>query len=318
MKTLLLFLSSILISIILIEASARLHGGYKDYLSELNDWNRAIKRQPLLPTTIKAAETENSYKIIAIGDSFTFGQGILDVKKVWPGRLETCLRQDQEIRDLGISIEVVNLGQNGLAFKKENSLVAEYFIKNPGVDMVVHQIFLNDYLVHYVDNIASYKHVGNPGSTPLVGPDLIFHAWFYWKKFNFIHIAKRESFIDWVKQWKGKGLKHWAKHNEDLLSLVTTVHENNAKLVSFLVPTNLWDENNYSFREFHRNIVDSARNMTGHEIIDISQRLFEKFPSGYDHWINSFDSHPNEIIHEAYGNIICEVVKPNITGRSVK
>jgi hypothetical protein len=64
----------------------------------------------------------NEYRILALGDSCTFGKGVLE-SECWPRQLETGLR---EIAGAGADVHVVNAGVNGYSGKQYLSTLERF------------------------------------------------------------------------------------------------------------------------------------------------------------------------------------------------
>lgn len=60
----------------------------------------------------------NTLRIIALGDSFTFGDHV-NTAEAWPARLEQLLRDDSKERCKTTTFEVLNLGLNGFDIQSE-------------------------------------------------------------------------------------------------------------------------------------------------------------------------------------------------------
>ena len=83
----------------------------------------------------------NTFRIVALGDSFTWGDKIPDTEDTWPAQLENELRQSAE----PLSLEVVNLGHRGYTTANEAELLQRLgWSYQP--DMVIVGYVLNDAL----------------------------------------------------------------------------------------------------------------------------------------------------------------------------
>lgn len=83
----------------------------------------------------------NTFRVIALGDSFTWGDKIAHTEDTWPAQLEGELEQQV----LAQSVEVVNLGHRGYTTANEAELLRRLgWAFDP--DLVVVQYFLNDAL----------------------------------------------------------------------------------------------------------------------------------------------------------------------------
>jgi lysophospholipase L1-like esterase len=83
----------------------------------------------------------NAFRVVAIGDSFTWGSRIASSDSTWPAQLEVVLRE----RGAGRNIEVVNLGRIGFSTVNSASMLRRLGWQfDP--DIVVAQFYVNDIL----------------------------------------------------------------------------------------------------------------------------------------------------------------------------
>jgi len=82
---------------------------------------------------------EGIYRIVALGDSFTWGYGLHDGSRAWPARLEEELRLHRE------AVEVVNLGVPGFTTVNELEMLGRFGLPLEP-DLVVVQYLVNDVL----------------------------------------------------------------------------------------------------------------------------------------------------------------------------
>lgn len=87
---------------------------------------------------------DGTVRVLAVGDSFTFGQGVAE-EHTWPARLERLLADRRDAA--GPAVEVVNAGRAGLDTRGELQWLEEHGAAlRP--DLVIVQFFVNDVIVH--------------------------------------------------------------------------------------------------------------------------------------------------------------------------
>lgn len=98
------------------------------------------------------SEDQPSSRILALGDSFTFGLGVGD-DDTWPARLQRSLTNR-----LGVSVRVDNAGTIGYGVFQELDLLKE-LLQRSSYDVVIHGLYWNDY--------QNAKPIGGDGETLL-------------------------------------------------------------------------------------------------------------------------------------------------------
>ncbi len=97
----------------------------------VNDANQMRRREPFPP------RDPNRFRIMVVGDSFTYGDGI-DAFWTYPEQLERSLARD-------FRVEVLNLGVDGYASEDVLNVVRR-FLPELKPDLVVYGVCLNDFL----------------------------------------------------------------------------------------------------------------------------------------------------------------------------
>ena len=97
--------------------------------TKLNSWGRRERE-------FDRVAPENTYRIAVIGDSITFGQGILEEER-FTNRLE------RELADSKIQFQVLNFGYSGTDFVHHIKMIKKVLKLNP--DFILLQWYVNDF-----------------------------------------------------------------------------------------------------------------------------------------------------------------------------
>src|SRR3989304_4141308 len=101
---------------------------------------------------IQIEKPQNAYRVLMIGDSFTYGHGLSDTQTI-PYTLETIL---QNKAPSGLNIEVINMGVPGYSLDQEFRQMLLY-IPRLGPDLVVWNITPWNIAGYIVDTDDSYR-----------------------------------------------------------------------------------------------------------------------------------------------------------------
>ncbi|MGC8927873.1 MAG: SGNH/GDSL hydrolase family protein [Myxococcota bacterium] len=92
---------------------------------------------------IKIPKPENTIRVLIIGDSATFGAGVINNDETIPGRLQRLMDENPPIK--GKRIEIINGGIPGYDIQ-EIYLHYKYKLKQLNSDIVIYNFFPNDFL----------------------------------------------------------------------------------------------------------------------------------------------------------------------------
>ena len=115
---------------------------------------RPIENGPLKTNSLGFRDTEpqldDSFRVLLLGDSISWGDGIKNVQQVYPQLLEKSINDSQQNR----KVEIINTGTPGYSTFQEAVVLQEYEDR-VSADMVILQFCLNDVIERY-KSLAEY------------------------------------------------------------------------------------------------------------------------------------------------------------------
>ena len=234
----------------------------------------------------------NTFRIAAVGDSFTFGFGNL-FDDSYPKRLERILNLNLKQP----RVEVLNFGSPGFSTKQEVDLVKKA-IESSHADLVVLQITLND------PEITPYNAprgvLGNKIGEALQKRGILK----YWKTLGLIvaRIANTQSYSDYIKYYQDlfKTPDTLQSFQGALASINEISKKNHVPVVAMIFPLLSFPfDERYPFHEAHKTIHESLESLhiPFFDLLRSFQGLdplrLQAVPPGFP----DADPHPNEIAH---------------------
>jgi len=242
-------------------------------------------------------------KVLMVGDSFTWGDGINDIKNTFPGVLADKL--NKKYPD---TYAVINLGDRGAdAFKEKSNLIyyASEYLK-PGcdsIDVTVWQYYLND-----IDQISANHNIriknNEPSAISKFGKEYLMHKSFlldymYAKFF----VDAKDTYLDFIRRsFQNDSIVK--EHLQPMFDIATKSRENNIRFVAVLFPiltdlpfsrqqllkiTDLLKKNNIEY-------IDMTALV---EPIDVKNRI-----------VNERNLHPSEKVHKLVGEQLFSYLFP--------
>lgn len=259
--------------------------------NELGFWEEEIDR-------FKPGERHDDVVVVAaVGDSFTWGQGLSDSTLRYTDRLDDML---------GDKVEILNFGHGGYNTRDMVTRVLPV-VKELKPDLVVYFYLSND--IHDGIGMASPqpKERSKWGRRLLVG--LPAYNYIYWKvlaAFEFREEAVRGYNALYSRY---QDATNFADHEKDLKQFADEVRELGAVPVVVNLPfPHLWSQATPELREQIIGKILAALEATEMPVLDLSE-LEKTYPVG-SFEVNSMDAHPSATVHEA----IAERVKPWLQG----
>lgn len=253
----------------------------------------------------KAEKDSGTFRIAAVGDSFTFGQGV-KFEEIFAKRLEAALNTAETkkalldgcklsircIRSVPEKFEILNFGQSGYSTADELKLVKEKVLGfNP--DLLLIGFVLND-PDPGDDQIGAY-----PPEYGLVLPfglehQLEMNSYFYsfvkdrWNRVLEKYYFK-QSYYEWQRLLYNQKWEPWQKEREALGGFAELSNSEKIPIVMVILPS-MFDFKNYPYAGEHQLIEKTAREL-GFEVTDLLP--YFKDEDAEKLRVTVSDSHPN-------------------------
>lgn len=240
-----------------------------------------------------------TFRIVTLGDSFTWGYVVGDTREIWPYVLE------RNLRDRGLDAEVINLGRPALSTLDERWLLDQMgWLFEP--DLVILQYTLNDPVpVSYADYFRLYPLV--PGLNHYLDNTSYLFS-FLNGRFRSLQMSlfypEREAAL-FADEFEG-----WQASRDALLEMASESDRRGiaffAVLFPLFEPAGL-DEATYPFLEAHRKVEKTCR-AAGIPFLDLRPTFAAENRPGRSWWALPSDSHPGPEGHRLAGRAIAEAV----------
>jgi len=235
---------------------------------------------------------EGVFRIIAIGDSYTFGKGIA-LEYTYPKLLE------KKLRGLGKRIEVLNFGVYGYNTVQEYWMIKEkailfhpdmiiilYTLNDPAPAITLKESKQNKFKLFLTEHIYTYR--------------LVAKAYSIYK----LNDSERIDRYDYMLH--NESFEGWKNTVVAFRQISDLSKENNITTLMFIQPE-LYSLDNYPFVDLHYQVKHSAE-VEGLHTFDLLPYFKGKNEKSL--WINRFeDRHPNEKGHEIIASGIFDILK---------
>ncbi len=234
-----------------------------------------------------AKKLPGEFRIIALGDSFTFGPG-LHSEDAYPARLERGLHMLKP----EVPFTVLNYGMRGYSTVQEHELLSRSItLLNP--DLVILQVTLND--PERVPYRVTHKYLDEHGRVAL-------HGWVFrhWHTLRMVveRILNTQTHSDYLQYYYNlfDDPELWRRFREALLRIKSLTHVHGAKLAVVVFPLFSHPlDKSYPFARLHKKIAELLKSEKM-PYLD----LLPRFKNIKPEWLQimpGIDSHPNEIAH---------------------
>ena len=219
----------------------------------------------------------NTIRIIAIGDSFTFGLGV-ELEDSWPKQLEKILNENNKNKN--IHYQVLNLGVPGYNFEQyfENIRVNALKLQP---DIIIIAFIRNDayppdsetQLQEFMKtNCSEIRNFSNKDSGE-------FH--------RAMEKCEAEFYSKFSKDFEEHPLKYWQALEGEFTNISNITRENNIRIII----TNL----NSVPQPFIKEIINFSNNQSWCYVDGNTQKTMEE---ANRNTLNLYDGHPNKLGHE--------------------
>lgn len=271
---------------------------------------------PESAATSSATQQSTSLKIAFIGDSFTYGQGIVHTSD----RFSDIV--GKEIKKMYPNSEYFNLGMPGWSTVDEIEYLT-HASKLPKFDVIIFQYFIDDIegRINYVKGNSALYAYGYLGKTIFSKSTNAFidilrsNSYFFDFVYNQHAIVYYSKHTDFQKLLADKydALRTWNKLTAQFDQIGGYKMKNNTKVLIVLFPSMANLDNKYYFASYHNKITDYLR-FNGIDSLD----LYPYF-QGYDTkklTVNIFDQHPSMFANHLAAQEILSKIMPMLPPRA--
>lgn len=253
---------------------------------------------------IPLQKSKGIYRIVVIGDSFTFGQGIVEGK-----RFSNIMQKN--LQESNRSYEVLNFGWVGVDTVRETRFL-DMILDKYDPDFILLQWFVNDVLddEHLKKLPKRWKLV--PSWT--LHRHLNYHSGLYYLLNEQLHalqmkLGLSEQYDDYYRRsWKNSESKESMKYKEALRVFIQKCNAAQTPVGFVLFPKLLPDlDKNYPYQYVHDLVLEVCRKEEVN-CLDLRESLAEFF-RGKDSrslHVNRFDTHPSELVNHIAAKQIYE------------
>ncbi|MFC1809767.1 SGNH/GDSL hydrolase family protein [Candidatus Omnitrophota bacterium] len=245
----------------------------------------------------------NAYRILAIGDSYTFGAGVKYKEELYTYILENRLNESNILGSR--LVEVINTGKKGLNTKQEFA-----YLRNKGIlfspDMIILGYVLNDATTDELKQKMARNNQEWQLLPPPFGKFLNAYSFTYY----FLRKRLKSTFYDKASSVSRKkpyfinlySEENTKKHREIFVEFLKFCEVHGIKVFIVLFPQmyHIRDEV-YPYNDEHK-YVETIADEHSVPLVDLLKDLqnsdFETFT------VSSTDAHPNEHVHRLAANVI--------------
>lgn len=225
-------------------------------------------------------------RVAFLGDSFTFGQGVDDVRDRFSNRIEAALERDRPGK-----FEVVNLGVQGLATPQLAKVVEHALTEQYRLDVVVYVVCLNDIDRFYADIEQLYRRMEPRKPTCLLFRDTFFLNLLYIHAQQFT-IPELRMYGELLPRWYA-GVE-WQRMQQSLQGMHATCRDAGVELRIAIFPMVDLLGPSYPFAGIHRQITEFCQR-EGIRTLDLEPALAPHVREGLQ--ASLFDEHPSALAH---------------------
>jgi lysophospholipase L1-like esterase len=284
--------------------------GYNTTDNPYNFWHAGYKinRDGFRDHDHEKTKPRGTFRIIALGDSTTIGNGIPNIDQTYTKILETMLNRD---KNDNTTYEVLNMAVGGYHTMQEvETLRVKGLQYDP--DLVFVTVCINDFYIYADGNIYNELLVKNKLSAQSTDfrlySGLLKYSRLAFVLHHRIHYRLNPSRSDYDKWYTDNVLNGISPVEAGFTLLSELQQKHGFSVIIFILPDFRKPFNEYLFMESHSKVLQAAQGLPGITVID----LLESF-ADVDNNINIFSfkdgTHMNEYGHKIMAEILFAIIK---------
>jgi lysophospholipase L1-like esterase len=231
-------------------------------------------------------------RILAMGDSFTWGQYVASTDSIWPSLLEAEMRRSAP----GRPTEVINISQPGWSTADEvRALDRIGWQFTP--DRLMLQFYMNDH--DPVQEDPDFMHrLGEPPAM-LKGGLLQVSALAYWVRVKYYQTVGRAALRENAFGNYEDGSAGWARVSGGFHQIAQEARSRGVPVTLVLFPAlapGQWTAESYQFRPIYQKVARAAR-AEGMAVVDLTPVFAAEGGEWSRWWATAYDRHPGPAAH---------------------
>ncbi len=239
----------------------------------------------------------NTFRILTIGDSLTYGEGIQQLDLIYTEILEKQLNRSSH----GLKYEVLNVSHSGWNVREYLSALTD-----PGLayepDLVMIGFYLNDIEMDQHSRPKS-RFVPEP-----VHGLLSRMSYAYWYLFNAADsvLGSDQRWLDYYLSYTAPDGRHWKQFVTVWQEIMAVCVDARVKPVVIILPQLNWLDDSHPFVPLYSN-VERISKTYGAEVLNLFPSVKGQDPQRLH--VGVTDGHPSEHAHRIYANQIFEFLR---------
>lgn len=225
--------------------------------------------------------------VVFFGDSFTFAQGVNEVKDRFSNRVRDVLERETNGR-----VIVSNVADAGTDLRWIKNLSTKMFENGHKIDTMVYVLCLNDIETYHIRHETYYQDLSRHNPQFFLFRETYFFNWVYFRLRQFT-VPAVNQYYSFVEDYYGGN--PWRLMSAEIEDVHLDCQKSGAdfRVVIFPFLHNLGPS--YPFRETHQQIAKFCESK-GIQVLDLEPFLTPSAEKGLT--VNRFDAHPNELAHK--------------------
>lgn len=227
--------------------------------------------------------------ICFLGDSFTFGHGVADVKDRFSDRVSRLMN---DARPGEQRVVVSNVSWPGTDLLWAKAVLEHCFDKQASIDDAVYVLCLNDIEAFHDPTMSRSTNLSRFEPPGFLFRKTYFFNWLYFRV-QLLSQSENRDYYSFVKDYyQGEP---WRRFREVLAQTAERCRASDCRFRVAIFPFLHDSAGSDSFQEIHRQIVKDCGGL-GIDCLDLGPALSAHQDEGLT--VNPFDAHPNERAHE--------------------